>query len=85
MESDPFDMVQEILNSDHYTSGEKECVKFHLGMLDGFSENLWEAIVQANDENLARVAKGFPEEIAAFHSWKRGDLCRRLRDDGLNI
>ncbi len=28
MENDPFDMVQEILNSDHYTSGEKECVKF---------------------------------------------------------
>ncbi len=66
MESDPFDMVQEILNSDHYTSGEKECVKFHLGRLDGFSENLWEAIVQANDENLARMEKDFPKRSQHF-------------------
>jgi hypothetical protein len=85
MEEDPFDVVQEILKSDRYTVGEKECVQFHLGMLDGFSENLWEAITQADDENLARLAKGFPEEIAAYHCWKRGELGHRLRDDGLNI
>jgi hypothetical protein len=53
--------------------------------LDGFSENLWEAIAQADDENLAHLAKGFPEEIAAYHCWKRGELGRRLKEDGLNI
>jgi hypothetical protein len=31
MEDDPFDKVQEILNCERYTAGEKECVKFHLG------------------------------------------------------
>lgn len=54
-------------------------------MLDGFFANLWEAIVQADDENLARLAKGFPEEIAAYQCWKPGDLGRRLKEDGLSI
>jgi hypothetical protein len=85
IEDDPFEIVQEILKSDRYTVGEKECVQFHLGMLDGFSAKLWEAITQADDENLARLGKGFPEEIAAFNSWKRGDLGRRLKDDRVRI
>lgn len=85
MEEDPFERVQEILNCDRYTAGEKECVQFHLGMLDGFYENLWEAITQADDENLARLAKGFPEEVAAYQDWKRGELGRRLKEDGFSI
>lgn len=84
-DEDTFDQIEGILNSDSFTTGEKEYVKFQFGMSDGFYGHLWEAIAHADDDNLARMKKGFPEEVAAFQTFKRGELRRRLKAEGLSI
>lgn len=78
-------IIREILKSDRYTFGEKEYVKFQFGLSDRYCADFWKAVGHADDKILARLRKVFPEEIAAFSSWKRGDLARRLLDDGLSI
>lgn len=82
---DNFEKVESVLNSDRFTAGEKEYLKFQLGMSDGFYANLWEAIAHADDDNLARISKAYPEEVAAYKAFKRGELRRRLQDEGLSI
>lgn len=39
----------------------------------------------ADEENLARLARGFPVEVAGFNQWRAGDLGQRLRAAGLGI
>lgn len=55
MDDDQFHTIQEILNSDRYTAGEKGYVKFQLGISDGFYANFWETIARADDENQLRL------------------------------
>src|SRR5579863_3247604 len=39
----------------------------------------------AGDENRAPLAKGLSGEAAADHAWKRIELARRLKEDGLSL
>lgn len=84
-DDDTFEVIERILQSDFFTNGEKEYVKLQFGMSDGFYAALWEAIAHADDENLARLEKGFPEEVAAFRTFKSGDLRRLLKAEGLGF
>jgi hypothetical protein len=37
-----------------------------------FTAQLLRLIAKADDEHCARIALGFPEEVAAFEAWQRG-------------
>jgi len=77
--------VEQVLNSNLWTPGEKAIVKWQFRLLGGFLDALFLAIARANEENLAKLELTFPEEVAGFRAWSHGDLARRLRKAGLEI
>jgi len=64
---------------------EKWVVKWQFRLLGDFGTALAEAITRADDNNLERIAKGFPDEVAGFLDWSRGLLGHRLRAMGLEV
>ena len=81
--------IGEFLESPEWNAGEKFVIKWQfnrsLQLLGDFGAALAEAIVRADDSNLTKLALGFPDEVAGFLAWNRGDLGIRLRDAGLEI
>lgn len=77
--------VREILASKQFTETEKFIVKWQFGMLGSFKAALVDVIKLADEDNLAKLAKGFPEEVAVFIAWNAGDLAERLREAGLEV
>lgn len=52
-------------------SGYDRYLKYQFQMLGSFFTKLFDAISQADDDNLNALAKGFPEEVDAFKTWTR--------------
>lgn len=77
--------VNLFLHSDRWTTAEKLIIQWQFRLLGHFRAALFEAIVRADDGNLEKIQRGFPEEVAGFLAWNRGDLARRLRDAGLDV
>jgi len=77
------DHIRKILESPAFTEGEKWVVKWQFRLLGDFQTSLAVAIATADDENLAKLALGFPEQVQGFLGWNRGDLATRLRAAGL--
>lgn len=79
--------VIEALSSDAWTPAEKWVLKWQwqkaIGALGHFEAALAEAIIRADDGNLARLRLGFPDQVDGFIAWSRGDLARRMRDAGV--
>ena len=57
-----------------------------LGLLGHFRQELWQAIVRADDDNLARLERGFPIEVRGFRAyigspgwWQRIEAKMRAR------
>lgn len=40
-----------------------------------FTAKLLRLMAEADDEHRARIALGFPEEVAAYEAWRRGDAA----------
>ena len=68
-----------------FSETEKIVIIWQLGLLEGFHKALWEAICQANDENLIKLSFSFPEEVTGYLAWTYGNLASRLRTAGLEI
>ena len=79
------DKINEILQSDQFTAGEKWIVQWQFRLLGDFNKALVEAIMRADDNNLQRLRNGFPDEVQGFLAWNRGDLAERLKEAGLDI
>jgi len=77
------DHIRKILESPAFTEGEKWVVKWQFRLLGDFQTSLAEAISKADDDNLKRIALGFPDQVQGFLGWNRGDLATRLRAAGL--
>ena len=81
--------VWKFLESPEWTASEKAVIKWQynetMHLYGSFFTALWQAIVRADHENLARLERGFPEEIAGFRAWAYGDLAERFRAAGLDI
>lgn len=77
--------VGDILFSPEWTEGEKWIVKFQFRLLGGFGTALANAICAADENNLDRLALGFPEEVSGYRAWVYGDLRIRLNAAGLEI
>jgi len=67
-----------------WTPAEKWVVKWQYRLLGDFETALAEAICRADDGNLDRLARGFPNQVAGFLAWNRGDLAERLRAAGFS-
>jgi len=70
--------LDKLMESKELTDGEKIYIKdcqFHLG--GSFSNALFEAIARADNENLNKLASGFPQEVQGFLAWARGNLHAR--------
>ena len=53
------------------TDGEVELVKWQYRLHGGFNTTLWSAIAQADEGNLARLRRGFPDEVNAYLRFSR--------------
>lgn len=79
------EMIGEILASESFDDSDKWVVKWQFGYLGDFQRLLSSAIKQADENNLAKLALGFPVEVEGFIRWNRRDLAERLRAAGLDI
>jgi len=50
--------------------GERHLIMWHEGKLSGFWKLLWDAMASADDEHLATLAKGFPEDAEAMRRFR---------------
>jgi len=79
--------IRAMLLSPAWTEAEKWVVKWQynrsLQLLGGFQTALAEAILRADEGNLARLRLGFPDQVDGYLAWSRGDLAGRLRDAGV--
>lgn len=71
------------LASDDWTAGEKLILRWQFRSLGHFWTQLFEAMVRADDENLDRLALGYPDAVEALRDWRFGDLGERLEAAGL--
>jgi hypothetical protein len=65
--------VEEALNSDEFTEGQKAIIKWQFKMHGNFLTALFEAICRADPQNLARLELGFPVEVGGFKDWNNGE------------
>jgi hypothetical protein len=77
--------VDQVLNSNLWTPGEKAVVKWQFRKFGHFFTALFGTMARADEENLTKLALGFPDEVAGFREWAHGNLAERLRKAGLEI
>lgn len=73
------------MKTDGFTAGELALAAWQLGQSGNFKTHLFSLIARADDNNRARLARGFPGEVAAFEAWSKGDLGARLRAAGFLV
>lgn len=72
------------------TAGEQSLVMWQYHMEGGFMSTLWELLVRADRENLARLELAFPSHVKAFrnysqvHGWWEG-IQDRLKKPNLEV
>jgi hypothetical protein len=77
--------IAEILTSDKWDDSAKWIIKWQFGELGGFETALALAIMRADQDNLERLAKGFPIQVEGFRQWAYGDLARTFHQAGYFI
>ena len=77
------EIFREIMTSDRWTESEKWVLKAQLKRAGGFASALWQCFALADEANFAQLSLGFPEQAAAFLSWRHGDLADRFRAAGV--
>ena len=77
--------VETILASSRWTLAEKLVVQWQFGRLGNFESQLFRTIAAADEDNQARLERGFPEHVSGYRAWVYGNLGDRLRAAGLNI
>jgi len=79
----PQKLVQQALESDGWTAGEKWVLKWQYMMHSHFQTALAEVICLADEGNMERLHHGFPDAVEAFLAWRDGDLGKRFAAVGL--
>ena len=81
-------VILEILNSDEYSDGEKDVLKWQFKFLGHFKTALFDCIKRADENNLDKLEMGFPEQVKAFRAWAFGEpysLSQKFRATGLDV
>lgn len=77
--------IGKAIRDPQWDNGVKALIMWQFGYLGDFQLALWQAIAKADEENLHRLALGYPAHVRAFRDWAHGDLGDRLRAAGLGI
>ena len=77
--------IHRILESPDWSRSEKWIVRWQFKLLGDFETALSQAISRADENNLARLELGFPEQVEGYANWAYGTLGERLRAAGLNV
>ena len=77
--------VHTYLLSESATVHEQLVLKWQFGLYGSFYTALWQAMTLADPENLLRLEKGFPEQVAALKEWRYGTMAARLQLAGLPV
>jgi hypothetical protein len=77
--------IAKFLTSPDWPESVKHVIKWQYRLNGDFETALWGAIVRADEDNLARLERGFPEQVLGYRAWAHGDLGTRLRAAGLDI
>lgn len=80
--------IGDFLSRDDITPAEKLVIKWQFRLCGHFEIALWNAIMKADEDNLDRLACGFPIHIIGYRAWAFGDpysMGQKLRNLGLEI
>lgn len=79
-------IVGRMMHDASFLPMERKLVLWQLSLeTSSFRITLWQVLFRADSENLARIEKGFPDEVAALRAWLHGDLAQRARALGLEV
>ena len=62
-----------------FTTQEAIVFEWQFSMMGDFQRSLMTTITLADEENLKKIAQGFPHHVEAFKGWSRGGLWDRLK------
>jgi hypothetical protein len=84
------DRLSDVYRSGNFTEAELRVLSYQFGIdKGGFFHALMETIFLADFENQARLALGFPDEVAAVRSFMYGgakpSLSTRFRQAGVDL
>jgi hypothetical protein len=72
--------------SENMTEAEKDYIfDFQFHHAGSFMETLYKLIHLADEKNLEKLRKGFPNEVAAVLAWTQGDLVDRATAAGITF
>ena len=80
--------IVELLAMEDITDEERLVIKWQFRLCGDFETALWGAIITADEDNLGRLASGFPLHIRGFRAWAFAEpysLGEKLRGLGLDI
>lgn len=78
----------DFLTHPEVTDAERLIIKWQYGLTGDFETALWEAIIRADEDNLQRLAIGFPDHVAAYGAWAFGrpySMAEKLRSLGMEM
>jgi hypothetical protein len=67
-----------VLESDEFSEADRCAIRWQYALLGSFYTRLFETIMNADAINMERLARGFPNEVAGYRNWTRGDLYKRF-------
>lgn len=68
-----------------FTEWEAWIVMWQYRMVGGFDRQLIELICKADCNNKAKLALGFPDQVAVVRDWQEGNLALRFRAVGISV
>lgn len=57
------------LNLENLSLGEIRLIEWQYRMCGDFGKALWQAITRADNSNLLRLSRGFPDEVEAYRKF----------------
>ena len=75
--------ARRILGTGELSPTEEIIIKWQHDYYGGFMKLLFDAIAHADDENLNRIARGFPEEVKAVRLYRTTWIAENLRERSL--
>jgi hypothetical protein len=64
---------------------ERIILRWQLDDYGDFHKALWQAMLRADEDNLAKLEQGFPREVAALQAWRHTWIASLLRSKGYDL
>lgn len=71
------------IGSGELSTTEEIILRWQWGLYGDFFSSLMETIAHADESNLERLARAFPDEVTAYRAWTTTWIAETLRHRGL--